>query len=136
MLMVSTDRVVTKTIREVKGLVTGSVVQSRHFGKDLFAGLKSIVGGELSSYTEMLEDSKRIVTERLEQRAKEIGANAIVGLRFEMSAGQGSSELIGYGTAVIVELRNSALYRAIEKILRNDSLFCGYWWKLKNVVCF
>ncbi|MEH7152944.1 hypothetical protein CN404_30100 [Bacillus thuringiensis] len=103
MLMVSTDIVATKTIIEVKSLVTGSVVQSRHVGKDLFASLKSIVGGELSSYTEMLEDSKRIVKERLEQQAKKLGANAIVGLRFEMAAGQKSLELIGYGTAVIIE---------------------------------
>ncbi|MBE7104251.1 YbjQ family protein [Bacillus cereus] len=103
MLMVTTDTVATKEITEVKGLVTASVVQSRHVGKDIFASLKSIVGGELSGYTEMLEDSKKMVRERLEQQAKEVGANAIIGLRLEMAAGQGSSELIGYGTAVIVK---------------------------------
>ncbi|ABS24110.1 YbjQ family protein [Bacillus cytotoxicus] len=103
MLMVSTGSVPTKTITGILGLVTGSVVQSRCVGKDLFASLKSIVGGELVSYTERLEDSKKIVKERMEKEAKELGGNALVGLHFEMAAGQGSSELIGYGTAVIIE---------------------------------
>ncbi|MFJ8527470.1 YbjQ family protein [Bacillus sp. NPDC094106] len=100
MLIVTTETIVNKSIVEVKGLVTSSVVQSRNIGKDIVSSLKSIVGGELKSYTEMLEDSKEMVKERLIKQAEELGANAIVGLRFELAAGQGTSELIGYGTAV------------------------------------
>ncbi|WP_404328987.1 YbjQ family protein [Mesobacillus maritimus] len=103
MIMVTTDTVANKNIVEVKGVVTSSIVQSRNIGKDLLSGLKSIVGGELKSYTEMLEDSKITVKSRLIQQAEQVGANAIVGLRLELSAGQGTSELIGYGTAVVVE---------------------------------
>lgn len=103
MLIVTTDGIANKNILEVKGTVTSSVVQSRHVGKDLLAGLKSIVGGELSSYTEMLEDSTKMVSERLIKHAQALGANAIVGVRFELAAGQGTSELIGYGTAVVVD---------------------------------
>ncbi|HDR6247702.1 TPA: YbjQ family protein [Bacillus cereus] len=103
MVMVSTDTIVTREIIEVKGLVTSSVVQSRHIGKDIFANVKSIIGGELSGYTEMLEDSKKMVQERLQKQVKEIGGNAIVGLRFELAAGKGTSELIGYGTAVVLQ---------------------------------
>lgn len=103
MLIVTTDSIANKTITEVKGTVTASVVQSRHVGKDIMAGLKSIVGGELSSYTEMLEDSTKMVQERLMKDAQALGANAIVGVRFALTAGQGTSELIGYGTAVVTE---------------------------------
>ncbi|MDA1475445.1 YbjQ family protein [Bacillus sp. CLL-7-23] len=103
MLIVTTDAIVGKNIQEVKGLVTGSIVQSRNIGKDILSGFKSVIGGELKSYTGMLEDSKKMVKERLIEQAEAAGANAIVGLRFELSAGQGTSELIGYGTAVIVD---------------------------------
>lgn len=103
MLIVTTETIVNKSIVEAKGLVTSSVVQSRNIGKDIVSGLKSIVGGELKSYTEMLEDSKKMVKERLIKQAEELGANAIVGLRFELAASQGTSELIGYGTAVYFE---------------------------------
>lgn len=103
-LIVTTETIVNKKIIEVKGLVTGSIVQSRNIGKDILSGLKSIVGGELKSYTEMLEDSKTIVKKRLIQQAEQLGANAIVGVKFELAAGQGTSELIGYGTAVVIEL--------------------------------
>ncbi|MFJ8356814.1 YbjQ family protein [Bacillus paramycoides] len=103
MLIVTTETIVNKSIVEVKGLVTSSVVQSRNIGKDIVSSLKSIVGGELKSYTEMIEDSKKMVKERLIKQAEELGANAIVGLRFELAAGQNTSELIGYGTAVYFE---------------------------------
>lgn len=103
MLIVTTDTIAGHDIQEVKGIVTGSVVQSRNIGKDILSGLKSVIGGELKNYTEMLEESKRMVKERMVKQAEESGANAIVGLRFELSAGQGTSELIGYGTAVIID---------------------------------
>lgn len=103
MLIVTTDNIASKRIIEVKGLVTSSIVQSRNIGKDLLSGLKSIVGGELSSYTEMLDDSKQAIKERMIREAEGMGANAITGFRFTLAAGQGTSELIGYGTAVVVE---------------------------------
>lgn len=103
MIVVTTETIGTKTIIETKGLVTSSIVQSRNIGKDFLSGLKSIVGGELSSYTEMLEDSKKAAKERLIKQAAEMGANAIVGFRFTLASGQGTSELIAYGTAVLVE---------------------------------
>jgi uncharacterized protein YbjQ (UPF0145 family) len=103
MLIVTTETITGKHIVETIGLVTSSVVQSRNIGKDLVAGLKSIVGGELKSYTEMLDDSKKMVQERLVKQAQQAGANAIIGFRLELAAGQGTSEVIGYGTAVIVE---------------------------------
>ncbi|MCM3588008.1 YbjQ family protein [Mesobacillus maritimus] len=103
MIMVTTETVGDKKIKEVKGLVTSSIVQSRNIGKDILSGLKSIVGGELKSYTEMLEDSKTMVKSRLIKEAEALGANAIVGLRLELAAGQGTSELVGYGTAVVIE---------------------------------
>lgn len=71
MIMTTTETVAGKQITEVKGLVTSSIVQSRHIGKDLLAGLKSVVGGELKSYTEMLEDSKKAVKERLIREAEQ-----------------------------------------------------------------
>lgn len=101
MIIVTTDTIANQNIVEVKGLVTSSIVQSRNIGKDILSGLKSVIGGELK-YTQMLEDSKKAVRERLVNQAEELGANAIVGLRFELSAGQGTSELIGYGTAVVI----------------------------------
>ncbi|ASB89461.1 YbjQ family protein [Bacillus sonorensis] len=103
MLIVTTDTIAHQTVQEVKGIVTASIVQSRNIGKDILSGLKSVIGGELKNYTEMLEDSKKMVKERLVKQAEELGANAIVGLRFELSAGQGTSELIGYGTAVVID---------------------------------
>ncbi|KAA6452772.1 YbjQ family protein [Bacillus swezeyi] len=103
MLIVTTDTIANQNIAEVKGIVTSSIVQSRNIGKDILSGLKSVIGGELKNYTQMLEDSKKAVKERLAEQAEAQGANAIVGLRFELAAGQGTSELIGYGTAVLID---------------------------------
>lgn len=103
MIIVTTETIPNKNVVEVKGLVTSSIVQSRNIGKDILSGLKSIVGGELKSYTEMLEDSKVTVKKRLIQQAEQAGGNALIAVRFELAAGQGTSELIGYGTAVVIE---------------------------------
>ena len=103
MIIVTTPTVANKKIVEECGLVTSSIVQSRHIGKDLISGLKSIIGGELKSYTEMLDESKRTAKERMIQEAMAAGANAIVGFRFALTSSQGTSELIAYGTAVIIE---------------------------------
>jgi len=93
-----------KKIVDVKGYVKGSTVQTRHVGKDIFAGFKSLVGGEITGYTEMMDEARRIATERLLKDAEELGANAIVGFRLQTSqVMQGAAEIIAYGTAVVVE---------------------------------
>ncbi|MDN6275033.1 YbjQ family protein [Psychrobacter sp.] len=88
-------------ITERLDVVYGSTVRSKHVGKDLFAGLKNIVGGELTAYTELLEDSRQEAIDRMVIKAEALNADAIVGLRFSTSSiAQGASELFVYGTAV------------------------------------
>lgn len=90
-------------ITERLDVVYGSTVRSKHVGKDLFAGLKNIVGGELTAYTELLEESRQEAIDRMVVKAEALGADAIVGLRFSTSSiAQGASELFVYGTAVKV----------------------------------
>ena len=88
-------------ITERLDVVYGSTVRSKHVGKDLFAGLKNIVGGELTAYTELLEESRQEAIDRMIIKAEALGADAVVGLRFSTSSiAQGASELFVYGTAV------------------------------------
>lgn len=88
-------------ITEHLDVVYGSTVRSKHVGKDLFAGLKNIVGGELTAYTELLEESRQEAVDRMVVKAEALGADAVVGLRFSTSSiAQGASELFVYGTAV------------------------------------
>lgn len=85
-------------------MVYGSTVRSKHAGRDILAGLKNIVGGELTAYTELLEESRQEALKRMIDKAQLLGANAIVGIRFSTSSiTQGAAELFVYGTAVIVE---------------------------------
>ena len=86
---------------EALGLVKGTVVQSKHFGKDFMAGMKTIVGGEIKGYTEMLIEARQIATQRMVDEAEALGADAVVGLRYgSASVMQGAAEVIAYGTAV------------------------------------
>ncbi|TOM54360.1 hypothetical protein CGH51_24785 [Vibrio parahaemolyticus] len=86
---------------EVRGVVTGNVVQSKHIGRDLMAGLKSIVGGEIRGYTEMMTEARDIAIQRMVEQANQKGADAIVGIRFTTSSiVDGSSEILAFGTAV------------------------------------
>ncbi|WP_140213567.1 heavy metal-binding domain-containing protein, partial [Vibrio parahaemolyticus] len=88
-------------IAEVRGVVTGNVVQSKHIGRDLMAGLKSIVGGEIRGYTEMMTEARDIAIQRMVEQANQKGADAIVGIRFTTSSiVDGSSEILAFGTAV------------------------------------
>ncbi|WP_367111973.1 YbjQ family protein [uncultured Psychrobacter sp.] len=88
-------------ITERLDVVYGSTVRSKHVGKDLFAGLKNIVGGELTAYTELLEESRQEAIDRMVLKAEAMNADAVVGLRFSTSSiAQGASELFVYGTAV------------------------------------
>lgn len=86
---------------EVLGLVRGSVVQSKNFGKDFMSAMKTLVGGEITAYTELLQEARQIAMGRMVAQAEELGADAIVCLRFASSSVmQGAAEVIAYGTAV------------------------------------
>ena len=86
---------------EVLGIVKGTVVQSKNFGKDFMAGMKTLVGGEITGYTEMLNAARQIATKRMVDAAEALGADAVVGLRYaSASVMQGAAEVIAYGTAV------------------------------------
>ncbi|EAS64536.1 hypothetical protein UA32_16560 [Photobacterium angustum] len=101
MIYTTTETVPGREIEAILGVVNGNVVQSKHVGRDLMAGLKSIVGGELKGYTEMLTEARAIATERLVSEAENLGADAIVGVRFTTSAvTDGASEIMAFGTAV------------------------------------
>lgn len=86
---------------EAIGVVKGTIVQSKNFGKDFMAGMKTLVGGEISSYTEMLVEARQIATKRMVDEAEQLGADAIVGVRYASSSVmQGAAEVLAYGTAV------------------------------------
>jgi uncharacterized protein YbjQ (UPF0145 family) len=104
MILTNVEMVPGKTIVEHFGLVSGSTIRAKHVGRDLMASLKNIVGGELKGYTQLLKESRRQATERMIDQARELGANAIVNVRFSTSSvAQGAAELYAYGTAVRVE---------------------------------
>jgi len=101
MILVNIETIPGETITETLGLVKGEVVQSKHFGKDLMAGLKTVVGGEIKGYTEMIQEARKIATDRMVKEAEALGADAIVGIKYGSSAVmQGASEILAYGTAV------------------------------------
>ena len=100
MLLLNIDYVPGKEV-EPLGLVKGTVVQSKNVGKDFMAGMKTLVGGEIVGYTEMLVEARQIATKRMVDEANALGADAIVNIRFGSSAVmQGAAEVIAYGTAV------------------------------------
>ena len=100
MLLLNIDYVPGKEV-EPLGLVKGTVVQSKNFGKDFMAGMKTLVGGEIVGYTEMLTEARQIATKRMVDEANALGADAILNIRFGSSAVmQGAAEVIAYGTAV------------------------------------
>lgn len=104
MIIVTTDFVPGKEVKELKGFVRGSTVQSKHIGKDIMAGFKTLVGGEITEYTEMMDEARQKAIGRMVEDAQRQGANAIISMRLETSAVmQNASEIIAYGTAVVVE---------------------------------
>jgi len=104
MILTNVESVPGKATLEHYGMVSGSTVRAKHVGRDFMAGLKNIVGGELKGYTELLTDSRRQATQRMIDQARELGANAVVNIRFSTSSvAQGASEIYVYGTAVRVE---------------------------------
>jgi uncharacterized protein YbjQ (UPF0145 family) len=104
MIVVNTESIPGKNILELKGLVQGNTVRAKHVGRDLMAGLKNIVGGELKGYTELLVDARRESMKRMMAQAQELGANAILNVRFSTSSiTAGAAELYVYGTAVVTD---------------------------------
>ena len=101
MKIATTDTVAGYTITESLGTVIGNTIRARHLGKDISAGLRSLVGGEITEYTGMMAESREQALQRMLDRAKEMNADAIVGIRFQTSMiMQGSAELLVYGSAV------------------------------------
>lgn len=104
MILTNVNTVPGKKIVEHFGIVQGSTVRAKHFGRDFMAGLKNLVGGELKGYTELLQESREEAMKRMAEQATQFGANAVVNIRFATSSvAQGASELFAYGTAVRVE---------------------------------
>ena len=110
MIVVNTETIPGFEIVEIKGLVQGNTVRAKHVGRvgrDIAAGFKNLVGGELKGYTELLTESRREATSRMMSQAEQLGANAIVNVRFSTSAiTSGASEMMSYGTAVLVRQAN------------------------------
>ena len=103
-ILTNIDSVPGKTVVEHFGLVQGATIRAKHIGTDTLAALKNIVGGELKGYTKLLQESRQEATERMVEQAKELGANAVINVRFATSSvAKGAAELFAYGTAVRVE---------------------------------
>ena len=104
MIIVTSDEIEGKNIIEVLGLVRGNAVRARAIGKDIMAGFKAIVGGEITEFTQLLAQSREQATERMVERAEGLGANAIVATRYTTSAVMGgAAEILVYGTAVLID---------------------------------
>ncbi|MFK7951965.1 MAG: YbjQ family protein [Ekhidna sp.] len=101
MIISTTDSIPGKEISEIVGIAKGSTVRARHVGRDIFAGLKNIVGGEISEYTNLLSQSRDQAMQRMMDEARQMGADGIINIRFSTSmVMQATSEILAYGTAV------------------------------------
>jgi len=104
MIITTTETIYGKKVVKTLGLVKGNTIRARHLGRDIVAGLRNIVGGEIVEYTKMLAESREQALDRMQEEAEKLGANAVVGMRFiTASIMGGAAELLAYGTAVIVE---------------------------------
>ncbi len=104
MIISTTDKVPNKEITEILGIARGSTVRARNIGRDIFAGLKNIVGGEIEEYTKLQAESREQALQRMIEDAQRLGADAIVNVRFSTSMiMQGASEILAYGTAIKVK---------------------------------
>lgn len=100
MLLVNTDYITGKEL-EMLGLVKGSTIQMKNVGRDITQGFKTLVGGELKAYTEMMDDARKLATDRMMEEAEAMGADAVVNVRYNSaSVMQGAAEVVAYGTAV------------------------------------
>ena len=109
MIVSNTETIPGYRITRFLGMVQGNTVRAKHAGRDIAASLKNLIGGELKGYTELLTESRRQATERMLAQAEQLGANAVINVRFTTSAVTGgAAELYAYGTAVILELEGEA----------------------------
>lgn len=107
MIVVTTHKIEGKKIVRVLGLVRGNTVRARHVGRDIVAGMRHIIGGEIREYTKLIAESREQAIDRMLAEASSLGANAIVGVQFTTAnIMMGSAELLAYGTAVVVEDAN------------------------------
>jgi uncharacterized protein YbjQ (UPF0145 family) len=101
MMITTTDTLPGRDVKEVLGVVFGSCVQTKHVGKDIGAGLRSVIGGEARGYTELMEESRRTAMQRMISDAERLGADAVVGMRYATAQTMaGAAEIIAFGTAV------------------------------------
>lgn len=106
MLISNIEVIPNMRVTQHLGLVQGSTVRAKHAGKDIMAGFKNVFGGELASYTELLQESREQAVQRMTEQAEAIGANAVINVRFSTSAiAAGASEILAYGTAVVLAKR-------------------------------
>jgi uncharacterized protein YbjQ (UPF0145 family) len=104
MIMTTSDNLEGKTIAKTIGLVKGSTIRARHLGRDIMAGLRGVVGGEITEYTKMMAEAREQAIQRMVENAEKQGANAIVSMRFSTSMiMSGASEILAYGTGVVLE---------------------------------
>ncbi|KAA0005713.1 MAG: YbjQ family protein [Thermoplasmata archaeon] len=104
MIITTTDFVPRKKVKEILGLVRGNTIQAKHIGKDIVAGFRNIVGGEIKEYTDMLTEAREIALRRMVEKAEKLGADAVINVRFMTSAVMGgAAEILAYGTAVKLE---------------------------------
>ncbi|MFC1774884.1 YbjQ family protein [Nanoarchaeota archaeon] len=104
MILTTTDYVPNRKVKKILGVVKGNTIRAKHLGKDIFAGLKHIVGGELKGYTEMISESREQAMERMIKEAKELKADAVINIRFiTAEVMQGAAEVLAYGTAVTLD---------------------------------
>ena len=104
MIIVTTDQIPGRTVRKTLGLVRGNTIRARHIGHDISAAFKNIVGGEIRDYTKMMAESREQALDRMVEEARQLGADAILGLRFTTSMiMQSASEILAYGTAVVLD---------------------------------
>ncbi len=104
MLLTNIELVPGRRVVKHLGLVQGSTVRAKHVGKDIMAGFKNIIGGELKGYTELLAESRQEATERMVAQAEAVGANAVLNVRYSTSSiTAGAAEILAYGTAVVLE---------------------------------
>ena len=104
MIITTSEQVEGKKIVKTIGMVKGSTIRARHLGRDLMAGLRGVVGGEITEYTKMMAESREQAIQRMVEDAEKQGANAIVGMRFTTSmVMQNASEILSYGTGVVLE---------------------------------
>lgn len=104
MIIATTETVAGKTIKQTLGVVRGNTIRARHIGKDIKAAFRHMIGGEITEYTKLMGESREQALDRMVQNAEQLGANAVVSLRFATSTLMGgAAELLAYGTAVVVE---------------------------------